>query len=77
MKNEEKFQVVDLKSSEYKGKKYYFLVCYSNLGYLVNVSINEELYNGLKNQDFTKFDINSKIIRLYNNSTGKFIYRVG
>lgn len=70
----EKFKAIDLRKTEYEGKFYYKLVCYSSLCYLIKVSLTQSQFEELSKKDYSKLDCNNCINKFYNEETKSFRY---
>ena len=73
----ENFKVVDICSGKNKNGDYYYLVCYSNLRYLITVYIDKNIYNDLSKlskNDLFSFPIDKYLVKRYYNN--KFYYSI-
>lgn len=73
----ENFKVVDICKGNNKKGEYYYLVCYSNLRYLITVYINKNVYNDLSKlskNDLFAFPIDKYLLKRYYNN--KFYYSI-
>lgn len=72
---DEVFSIIDVKSiKSKKGKMYYFVTLYSNLGYIIEAFSDEATYNYIRDDYKTLEDLDNYIDKRYDKTSQQFTY---